>query len=119
LIFSIFLPPLVFEAALCIEWKELQKDLPVVALLATASGVLAAAVTGAGMHYPLEWDWASAIVFGVLIAATDPVSVIAMLVAIVLVTFGRAVAIYPLCAVFARSALKVERRHQHLLFWRD
>ncbi len=29
------------------------------------------------MHYALNWDWGSAIVFGVLIAATDPVSVIA------------------------------------------
>ncbi len=77
LIFSVFLPPLVFEAALCISWKEFKKDLPVVALLATAGVVLAAAVTAAGMHYALDWDWGSAVVFGVLIAATDPVSVIA------------------------------------------
>lgn len=77
LIFSIFLPPLVFEAALCICWREFQKDLPVVALLATVGVVLAAAVTAGGMHYALDWDWGSAIVFGVLIAATDPVSVIA------------------------------------------
>lgn len=66
-----------FEAALCISWKEFKKDLPVVALLATAGVVLAAAVTAAGMHYALDWDWGSAVVFGVLIAATDPVSVIA------------------------------------------
>ena len=39
--------------------------------------LLAAAVTAVGMHYALTWDWGSAIVFGVLIAATDPVSVIA------------------------------------------
>jgi CPA1 family monovalent cation:H+ antiporter len=77
LIFSVFLPPLVFEAALCISWREFKKDLPVVALLATVGVVLAAAVTAGGMHYALNWDWGSAIVFGVLIAATDPVSVIA------------------------------------------
>ena len=40
-----------------------------------------------------------------------------MLVAIVLVTLGRAVAIYPVCAVFLRSRLRVEGRHQHILFW--
>jgi CPA1 family monovalent cation:H+ antiporter len=40
-----------------------------------------------------------------------------VLAAIVLVTLGRAAAVYPLCAVFARSRLKVERRHQHILFW--
>jgi monovalent cation:H+ antiporter, CPA1 family len=77
LIFSVFLPPLVFEAALCISWKELKKDLPVVTLLATAGMLIAAAVTAAGMRYGLGWGWADAIVFGVLISATDPVSVIA------------------------------------------
>jgi len=40
-----------------------------------------------------------------------------VLVAILLVTLGRAVAIYPLCAVFSRSWLKVDSRHQHVLFW--
>jgi CPA1 family monovalent cation:H+ antiporter len=77
LIFSVFLPPLVFEAALFIDWKEFKRDLPVVGLLATVGVVLAAAVTAVGMFYGLDWDWGSAIVFGVLIAATDPVSVIA------------------------------------------
>jgi hypothetical protein len=41
------------------------------------SHLLAATLTAAGMHYALNWDWGSAVVFGVLIAATDPVSVIA------------------------------------------
>jgi monovalent cation:H+ antiporter, CPA1 family len=77
LIFTVFLPPLVFEAALFISWREFKKDLPLVALLATVGVVLAAAVTAAGLHYTLAWDWSSALVFGVLIAATDPVSVIA------------------------------------------
>jgi CPA1 family monovalent cation:H+ antiporter len=77
LIFSVFLPPLVFEAALFIHWREFKKQLPVVTLLATVGVGLAAAITALGMHYVLAWDWGSAIVFGVLIAATDPVSVIA------------------------------------------
>ncbi len=77
LIFYVFLPPLVFEAALFIDWREFKTDLPVVALLASVGVALAAAVTAAGMHYGLNWDWGSAVVFGVLIAATDPVSVIA------------------------------------------
>ena len=77
LIFYVFLPPLVFEAALYIRWRELKRDLPVVGLLATVGLVAAAAVTAVGMHYAVHWAWSSAIVFGVLIAATDPVSVIA------------------------------------------
>jgi monovalent cation:H+ antiporter, CPA1 family len=40
-----------------------------------------------------------------------------VLVAIVLVTLGRAVAIYPVCAAFAYGRLKVDLRHQHVLFW--
>ncbi|HSZ07531.1 MAG TPA: sodium:proton antiporter [Steroidobacteraceae bacterium] len=77
LIFFVFLPPLVFEAALFISWRELKTELPLVALLATVGVILAAAVTAIGMRYALNWDWGSAVVFGVLIAATDPVSVIA------------------------------------------
>jgi len=77
LIFSIFLPPLVFEAALFINWKNFKKDLPVIAVLASVGVMLAAAVTAVGMHYALDWDWGSATIFGVLISATDPVSVIA------------------------------------------
>jgi monovalent cation:H+ antiporter, CPA1 family len=42
---------------------------------------------------------------------------LAVLIAIALVTLGRAVAIYPLCALFARSALRVDRRHRHVLVW--
>ena len=38
LIFSVFLPPLVFEAALCINWREFKKDLPVVTVLAQSRG---------------------------------------------------------------------------------
>src|ERR1700730_15068879 len=77
LIFSVFLPPLVCEAALYIHWDEFKKDLPVVGLLASIGVLLSTAVTAAGMYYVLDWDWGSAVVFGVLIAATDPVSVIA------------------------------------------
>jgi monovalent cation:H+ antiporter, CPA1 family len=77
LIFYVFLPPLVFEAALYIRWRELKRDLPVVGSLATVGLVAAAAVTAVGMHYAVHWAWSSATVFGVLIAATDPVSVIA------------------------------------------
>lgn len=77
LIFIIFLPALVFEAALYIRWKELQQDLWVVLTLATVGVLLSAGITAAGMHYLVQWEWPVALVFGILIAATDPVSVIA------------------------------------------
>ena len=77
LIFTIFLPPLIYEAAIYIKWQELRRDLPVILTLATVGVLLSAVVTAAGMHYLAQWAWPSAILFGVLIAATDPVSVIA------------------------------------------
>jgi CPA1 family monovalent cation:H+ antiporter len=77
LIFNVFLPPLVFEAAIQIRWKELQKQLGVIVTLATVGVCLSAAVTALGMRYLAGWNWAGALLFGALIAATDPVSVIA------------------------------------------
>jgi CPA1 family monovalent cation:H+ antiporter len=38
-------------------------------------------------------------------------------VAIVLMFVGRALAIYPLSALFSRSALQISLNHQHILFW--
>ena len=77
LIFTIFLPPLIYEAAIYIKWQELRRDLPVILTLATMGVLLSAGVTALGMYYLAQWSWPSAILFGVLIAATDPVSVIA------------------------------------------
>ena len=48
LIFNVFLPPLVFEAALQIRWKELRRDLPVILMLATVGVCLSWGVTAWG-----------------------------------------------------------------------
>jgi CPA1 family monovalent cation:H+ antiporter len=77
LIYIVFLPPLVFEAALFLDWQELRRDLPVIGTLATAGVLISGAIIAAGMHYIAEWPVAASICFGSLIAATDPVSVIA------------------------------------------
>lgn len=78
LVFTAFLPPLIFEAAFQLRWRELKAQLPVVLTFATAGVLLSAAATTLGMHYLAHWSWAAASVFGVLITATDPVAVIAM-----------------------------------------
>lgn len=76
LIFNAFLPPLIFEAAFYINWQELRKDLPVILTLATVGVILSAGITTIGMHYLAHWGWIESLLFGVLISATDPVSVI-------------------------------------------
>jgi CPA1 family monovalent cation:H+ antiporter len=77
LIFTALLPPLLFEAAFSIPWNLLRRDFPVIAVLATLGVILSASVTATGMHFLASWPWIDALVFGALIAATDPVSVIA------------------------------------------
>ncbi|MGB7917597.1 MAG: sodium:proton antiporter [Rhodomicrobium sp.] len=78
LIFDLLLPPLLFEAALSMSWRELQRDFFPIAVLATLGTVIAACVVTGGMVWLLDWPAPSALVFGVLIAATDPVAIIAM-----------------------------------------
>jgi CPA1 family monovalent cation:H+ antiporter len=77
LIFTALLPPLLFEAAFNIHWDRLRRNSAVIVVLATLGVLLSAGVTAAGMHYLMHWQWIGALVFGVLIAATDPVSVVA------------------------------------------
>jgi CPA1 family monovalent cation:H+ antiporter len=77
LIFNVLLPPLVFEAALQLDWKRFRAELPLTLTLAFLGVGIAAAVVAGGMHWFAGWSWIGAALFGVLIAATDPVSVIA------------------------------------------
>ena len=77
LIFTALLPPLLFDAAYYIDWNQLRRDFSVVVVLATLGVIFSATITAAGMHFLAKWQWMSALVFGALISATDPVSVIA------------------------------------------
>ena len=77
-LFGILLPPLIFEAALQIRWTPFRREAPVILTLAFAGVVMAAMLVATGMHVFTGWGWVGAIAFGFLIAATDPVSVIAL-----------------------------------------
>ena len=79
LIFTFLLPPLVFEAALHLKWRQFRDSAPLVLSLAFFGTLLSAGVVAAGMHWLIGWGWQASLLFGSLIAATDPVSVIAMM----------------------------------------
>ena len=79
LIFDVVLPPLLFEAALNLRWKELERELVPVLSLSTIGVVLSTAFVAWGLIEFLAWPMMSALAFGALIAATDPISVIALL----------------------------------------
>ncbi len=78
LIFDLILPPLLFEAAISLRWRDLRRDLPAILTLSMLGTVIAMAVTAMGMRFLLDWPAPSALVFGALICATDPVAIIAM-----------------------------------------
>jgi len=78
LILSLFIPPLVFEAAFHLEFKSLRANwLPIVGL--AIPGVLVTTmVVGLIVSWGVGISLPAALVFGALIAATDPVAVVSL-----------------------------------------
>jgi NhaP-type Na+/H+ or K+/H+ antiporter len=70
--------PLIFEAAFELRWEARRRNLAVVVVLATVGVLLSALVTGAVMAGLAHWPMSVSLLFGILIAATDPVSVLAI-----------------------------------------
>ncbi len=83
LIFYVFLPALIFDAAFRLDFRSLLKDLIPIVLLAVPFMVLAAAITAVivyyGIAHPSGFPWIAALITGALLSATDPVSVLALL----------------------------------------
>jgi CPA1 family monovalent cation:H+ antiporter len=78
LLYYLILPPLLFEAAITLRWKDLKRDLPPILTLAVFGTVIAMAVVAVALIYLMNWPVASALVFAALISAIDPVAIIAM-----------------------------------------
>ena len=78
LILSLFIPPLVFEAAFHLDFKSLRENwLPIVGL-AIPGVLLTTFIVGVIVSWGVGIPLASGLVFGALIAATDPVAVVAL-----------------------------------------
>ncbi|MGB8643770.1 MAG: Na+/H+ antiporter, partial [Anaerolineae bacterium] len=78
LVLLLFLPPLAFEAAFHLNFDDLRADLPAISVLALLGVVITMAAAGAVLVVGLGWSLPVALLFGALIAATDPVSVVAV-----------------------------------------
>ena len=78
LILGIFVPPLIFEAAFHIPIHELRRNLVSILTLAVVGVLLTTFLVGGIVHLGAGMLTSSAIVFGSIIAATDPVAVIAL-----------------------------------------
>ncbi len=78
LILSLFIPPLVFEAAFHLNFKSLRDNwLPIVGL-AIPGVLLTTFIVGSIVSWGVGIPLSSGLVFGALIAATDPVAVISL-----------------------------------------
>ncbi len=78
LILALFVPPLVFEAAFHLNFTELRTSLSTILLLAVPGVILTTLVVGGLLSWGPGLAFSSALVFGALIAATDPVAVVSL-----------------------------------------
>ncbi|WP_416675607.1 cation:proton antiporter [Egbenema bharatensis] len=78
LVLNLFLPILIFEAAINTDISRLRSTFKPIALLAGPGIFLASAITAVLLKYSLGFDWIPAMFAGVILAITDTVSVIAV-----------------------------------------
>ncbi len=78
LILSLFVPPLVFEAALHLEYRRLRENLWPILVLAVPGVLLTTVIVALIVSGGVGLSLSTGLVFGALIAATDPVAVVAL-----------------------------------------
>ncbi len=78
LVFFVFLPALIFESGLNINSRQLIKELAAVLMLAIPALIISTLMIGAGLWQILNTPLLTALLFGALISATDPVAVVAL-----------------------------------------
>jgi CPA1 family monovalent cation:H+ antiporter len=79
LVFDLLLPPLIFEAAFHLKWRELKPILRPVTLLATAGVILSSAIAAGVLLLTTGLALPACLIIGIVLSATDPVSVLALL----------------------------------------
>jgi monovalent cation:H+ antiporter, CPA1 family len=72
-------PGLVFEAALTLDLAELRRRMLPVGLLATVGVALTVVLIGTLSHLILGLSWASGMLLGAILAATDPIAVVTLM----------------------------------------
>src|SRR5215211_4679247 len=78
IILALLVPPLVFEAAFHLRWDDLRRDFWLILLFAIPGVILTTLLVGGVVAWGTGLAIQAAMVFGALISATDPVSVVAL-----------------------------------------
>ncbi|MGD1804030.1 Na+/H+ antiporter [Dapis sp. BLCC M126] len=79
LILEIFLPPLLFEAAWNLNWRDLKRDLVPVGFFAIVGVIISVVGIAYGLNFFTGIPLAIAFLVGASLSATDPISVVALL----------------------------------------
>lgn len=79
LILALLVPPLIFDAAFHLNLEDLRRNLRPILILAVPGVLLTMLIVGGIVSWGTGMDVTMALVFGALVAATDPVSVVALL----------------------------------------
>ena len=78
LFLGLLVPPLIFEAAFQVKAKDLLKDITPILSLAIPGVLLTTFLVGGVLYWGTDFSLTTALLFGSLIAATDPVAVVAL-----------------------------------------
>lgn len=78
LILALLVPPLIFEAAFHLNFNELRRNLAPILIFAVPGVILTTFLVGAAVSFGTGLSLSIALVFGALVSATDPVSIIAL-----------------------------------------
>jgi len=74
----IFLPPLLFEGSVKIQFRHLRENVIPILLLANVGVLVATVITGFVIHWEVGLPLLTGLLFGSIIAATDPISVLSI-----------------------------------------
>ena len=77
-ILTLFLPALLFEGSLKIELRHITTDIVPLLLLANLGALIATLVTGFVIYYAVGMSLVVALLFGSMVSATDPISVLSI-----------------------------------------
>jgi len=78
LVLVVALPSLIFEASIHLEWRGFRQNMGNIFLFAIPGVVLTTGIVSALLRHFVGLPWTTALLFGAIIAPTDPVSVSAL-----------------------------------------
>src|SRR5579863_6984132 len=74
----LILPPLIYDAAVAMSWREFRFNLRPIALLAIGCVLFTAAIVAAATHWLIGLSWPVGFALGAIVSPPDPVAPVAI-----------------------------------------